>query len=319
MPTDLALAAPRLPGRIALNGATMGTRYAAVFYGDSVPDRLAEALDDAVATVDAQMSTWKPDSDLMRFNRLPVGTWVRLPDQLFHVIETGLRIGRLTGGAFDLGVLDLVQAWGFNGKSGGPDRRTINSLAAVERMPAHNLVELDRPNQSIRKIGQVSLDLSGIAKGYGVDRLAQTMEAFGIHDYIVSIDGEVRARGRKADGSSWRVAIEAPAPGQREIAGTLELDDAALATSGDYRHRVSLEGGSYGHTMDPRTGRPLDNGIQAVTVRATSCMEADAWATAVMVLGEAALPLVRSLGMQALIAMPVRGDDVVMGSGVRGR
>jgi thiamine biosynthesis lipoprotein len=286
----------------------MGTRYAAVFYGSHAPRGLAEALSRAVTEVDEQMSTWKPESDLMRFNRAPPGEWVMVPDRLMHVVEAGLAIGRLTAGAFDIGVLDLVSAWGFNRRDGTPNAVDVESLAGKVRLPAHELVELDPGGGRMCKTRPVTLDLSGIAKGYGVDRLAETMHEFGIGDYLVSIDGEVRARGRKADGSPWRVALEAPIPGRREIAGFVELDDAALATSGDYRHRVTLDGKTYAHTMDLRTGRPLDNRIQAVTVRAPSCMHADAWATAVMVAGKSALPLVRSLGMEAIIALPADND-----------
>lgn len=281
----------------------MGTRYAAVFYASHVPDGLAEALDKAVAEVDGQMSTWKPESDLMRFNRARPGEWVTVPEQLLNVVESALAIGRLSRGAFDIGVFDLFSAWGFNRHDRAPDAAVIAALADEARLPAYELVEIDRPGGRMRKIGPVMLDLNGIAKGYGVDRLAETMETFGINDFIVSIDGEVRARGRKADGSPWRVALEAPVEGQREVAGIVEIDDGALASSGNYRHRVTVGGRTYSHTMDPRTGCPLDNGIQAVTVRAPTCMQADAWATAVMVIGEAALPLVRSLGMEALIAL----------------
>ncbi len=288
--------------RLALNGATMGTRYAAVFYGTQVPEGLEAALLAAVTEVDQQMSTWKADSDLMRFNRAGIGDWVVLPDRLLFVVEAGLSIGQITNGAFDLGVFDLVSAWGFNQHDGRPDAAVINSLGQVARQPTHDVVELDRAGGRMRKLAPVALDLSGIAKGYGVDRLAETMEAFGVSDYIVSIDGEVRARGHKVDGSPWHVALEAPVVGRREIAGILELDNAAVATSGNYRHIARLDGKAYSHTMDPRIGRPLDNAIQAVTVRASTCMEADGWATALMVLGESGLPLARAHGMEALIA-----------------
>ncbi|MEQ1768897.1 MAG: FAD:protein FMN transferase [Devosia sp.] len=299
MPTDTLT---RPLQRIALNGATMGTRYSAVFYAGVTPNGLPQALQRSVDAVDDQMSTWKPQSDLMRFNRAALGSWVTVPHGLLHVVEAGLVVGRLTGGAFDLGVLDLVAAWGFNDTLGKPDRHRVANLAATSRRPAHDCLELDVTNRRMRKLGPVTLDLSGIAKGYGVDQLAETMLAFGIGDFLVSIDGEVRARGRKADGTAWRVAIEAPVAGRREAAGAIDLEDAALATSGDYRHAVDLDGSTFSHTMDPRTGRPLANGIHAVTVRAATCMQADAWATAVMVLGEGALPLVRRLGMEALIA-----------------
>jgi thiamine biosynthesis lipoprotein len=289
--------------RHVLNGPTMGTRYAAAFYAAGTCDLAAigTALEASVSLVDGQMSTWRPDSDLVRFNRSAVGVWVGAPAALLKVIATGLDIGRRSGGAFDIGVGDLVTAWGFGAGNAKPDVALAEKLARDRRCPTHEVLELDLAGGRLRKVAPVSIDLSGIAKGFGVDELAAALESFGITDYLVSIDGEVRSRGSKPGNNPWRVAVEKPDRKGRDVAGVVELADGALATSGNYRHWVDVAGQSFSHSMDPRTGRPLQNGIAAVTVRAQSCMLADAWATALLVLGEqAGRALAGTVGVEAL-------------------
>ncbi|MGN6486616.1 MAG: FAD:protein FMN transferase [Devosia sp.] len=295
---------PELVRRV-LNGPTMGTRWAAVFF--SPPDRdlagLQRELQQAVDRVDKQMSTWKPQSDLMQLNRAPVGSWVALPEELAAVLAAALAVGRQSGGAFDIGVGELVTAWGFGPAAGRPDSTAIATAGAKPRLPAHLALELDRGSKRVRKHAAVTLDLCGIAKGFGVDQLAHVLEAHGIGRYLASIDGEVRAGAAKPDGSGWRVALERPEYGHRAAAGVIELVGAALATSGDYRHVVEHHGVAYGHTMDPRRAGPLTGGPASVTVRATDCMTADAWATALMVLGpQQGLPLAQRLGLEVLFA-----------------
>lgn len=288
--------------RVAINGPTMGTRYSAVFYAPAAADleAIGQALAQSVTEVDRQMSTWKPESDLMRFNHAAVGEWVALPDRLLTVIAAGLDIGRATHGAFDIGVLDLIEAWGFNDHAHVPDPVAIDRLGATARRPAYESLELDRRAGRAIKHAPIGIDLSGIAKGYGVDRLAETLIGFGIAHFLVSIDGELRAAGGKADGTPWRVAVEQPDPNRRDVAGIVELADGALATSGNYRHRAVLDGRSFSHTMDPRTGRPVPDHVNSVTVRAPTCMLADAWASAVMVMGEEADPLLAARGLSAM-------------------
>ncbi|RYZ61599.1 MAG: FAD:protein FMN transferase, partial [Proteobacteria bacterium] len=291
--------------RFVVNGPTMGTRFSAVFYAprDTKSDRIGRVLADAVAEVDRQMSTWKPESDLMRFNRAPTGQWVELPGQLLTVLEAALEIGRASSGAFDIGVLDHIRALGFQGDT--PDAEAVARLVARPYLPAHDVVVVDRSAGIALKRQPCAIDLSGIAKGYGVDRLAETLTDLGVSHFLVSIDGELRALGGKPDGSAWRVAVEQPDPEKREAAGVIELVDGAVATSGNYRHRRELNGRSYSHTVDPRTGRPITDDIYSATVRAPTCMEADAWATVVMVLGEArASPLLAARNLSAMTLSP---------------
>lgn len=290
--------------RRALNGPTMGTRWSALFYTTEAFDRgpVRDALQAAVDEVDAQMSTWRPDSDLMRLNASPPGVWVEVPRRLVEVLRLALDIGRASGGAFDIGMGDAVAAWGFG--SAAADRRLIRNALDAARQPTHAVLELDMPNARVRKTAPITLDLNGIAKGYGVDRLAETLRDFGISSGLVGIDGEMRALGLRPNGQPWAIAIEAPAADRRASHSLLALQDAAVATSGDYRHRLVASGRHLSHTMDPRRGAPLIEPPASVTVAARTCAEADAWATALMVLGvEAGRELAMRCGLDALFLM----------------
>lgn len=297
------------------SGDTMGTRYSARFHTTLAAelDSVLAALACAVAAVDQQMSNWKADSDLTRLNRAAPGRWVPIPAGLAAVLSRSLEIGRETDNAFNIGVGDLVEAWGF-----GPSRmRRQPPLAAEPRPPAHELLELDLPNRRARKHGPVMLDLCGIAKGYGVDELGRVLNARGIASWLVGIDGELRSRGAKPDGSPWAVALEAPQDDRRSAMGVIELADAAIATSGDYRHWALVEGQRVSHTMDPRTGRPLRQGPACVTAVTGCCMDADAYATALMVAGEENGPrLARRLGLDALFVFRDDERRHAVGTGV---
>lgn len=273
--------------RHALNGATMGTRWSALLHAPSATDitALDAALARAVDRVDRQMSTWKPDSDLMRLNAASPGTWVSLPRELMQVLAKGLEVGRLSGGAFDIGVGRLVKAWGFGAAGPVPDKEAIRAALHDRPPPTHTVLELDAPGARARKHAQLDLDLSGIAKGFAVDEMMRTAKAFGISDALVGLDGELAASGTKPDGTSWRIAVEKPDYELRSPLGTIELQDAAVATSGDYRHWIEVGGTRLSHTMDRSRGGPVDNAVASVSVVASSCMEADAWSTALMVRG----------------------------------
>jgi thiamine biosynthesis lipoprotein len=287
--------------RHALNGPTMGTRWSALFHMPHGfdPRPVGEAMTAAVAEVDARMSTWKPESDLMRFNASAAGEWVVVPERLMDVLAFGLKVGRASSGAFDIGVGDAVMAWGFGPGAADPGR--IRAALATPRSPAHEVLELDRAMGRVRKHGPLSLDLSGIAKGYGVDRLAETARAFGVANALLAIDGDLRAIGLRPDGSPWTVAVERPEHDLRVPHSILALQDAAAATSGDYRHWIDIGGRRLSHTMDPRRGGPLGDCPASVTVVAESCMAADAWATALMVLGcSDGAKLARRIGLDVL-------------------
>lgn len=298
----------------ALNGPCMGSRWSAVFYADAANlAAIQTALAAAVERVEAQMSTWRPGSDLMRFNAAPVGEWVVLPPALCTVLAAGLQIGQDSGGAFDMGVGDLVAQWGFGAQAGA------GGLLRAKVSP--ETLQLDTGAQRARKTVPMSLDLSGIAKGFGVDQLAQVLDGFGTDSWLVGIDGEMRACGVKPDGQAWAVALEQPEPGVRAVRGVIALTDQAVATSGNYRHFTQHEGKRLSHSMDPRHGGPVQNTVASVTVLAPTCMEADGCATALLVLGPTDGPaMARTQGLSALFVLRNGIDlsDIAIGEAFAG-
>lgn len=304
--------------RHALNGKTMGTRWSALLHAPPAIDipALDIALARAVDRVDRQMSTWKPDSDLMRLNAASPGSWVSLPRELMQVLANGLEIGRLSGGAFDIGVGRLVNAWGFGAAGTVPDQDAIRAALHERRPPTHTVLELDAAGARARKHAQVDLDLSAIAKGFAVDEMMRTVKAFGISDGLVGLDGELAASGAKPDGTPWHVAVEKPDYELRSALGTIELRDAAVATSGDYRHWIEVGKTRLSHTMDRLRGGPVDNAVASVSVVASSCMNADAWSTALMVLGSTeGRALAEKHGLDALLVERSDGKLTQIGIG----
>lgn len=267
--------------RHTITGPTMGTTWSATFYSETDPARLQTALQAAVQQVDTVASTWNPASDLMRLNAAPLDTWVTLPAPLITILETALQVGQMTDGAFDIALGDAVNAWGFGPTKADPDK--IRIARAMPRRPAHETLEI--AGDSVRKHHAQQFDLSGIAKGYGVDCLADTLREHGVTQALVSIDGELRALGTRPDGSGWTVAIERPEHTLRAAQSVLALDNVAVATSGDYRHWVQVGQRLLSHTINPHTGAPLTQAPASVTVMAPTCMLADALATALMVMG----------------------------------
>lgn len=289
--------------RHALSGETMGTRYSALLYAEPGTNlgKLNTSLQDAVDRVDQQMSTWKRDSDLNRLNDAPIGSWVDVPSQLMEVLGTVLEIGRTSNGAFDIAVGELVSAWGF----GPPSDQTAGFRpSSVPSISALDALGLDQARGRACRSAHFRLDLSGIAKGYGVDEMARVMNSFGISAWLVGIDGEMRARGTKPDGSLWAVAHERPDRHIREAMGVIELQDMAVATSGNYRHGRDVGGKWVSHTMNPRTNAPLENAVASVTVLAPTCMAADAWTTAFMIAGpELGLDQARAMKMDVIFVL----------------
>jgi FAD:protein FMN transferase len=284
--------------RVQLEGLTMGTRWSVLVEGKSSPD-LQDALQVAVDAVDAQMSTWKPESDLMRFNAADLDEWIALPAELMTVLTEALAISRATGGAFEINLGAAVRAWGFAADQ--IDIAAIQTASQAAWTPATEALDLDLPRGLARKTAHLALDLSGIAKGYGVDRLAEVLTSFGHTQALCAIDGEVRALGAQADGTPWPVAVERPDSVERQAHSLLALENGAVATSGDYRHFVTIRGQRLSHTIDPRRRAPLLQAPASVSVLAASCMQADAMATALMVMGQkAGLEFAKANGLNAL-------------------
>ena len=274
--------------RSTLHGPTMGTRWSASVDADATVDlqALRQDLAAAVEQVDAQMSPWKLDSDLVRLNRAPVGDWVDLPAEILEVLDCALDVQRLSAGAFDPCVGALVDAWGFGAARDVPDAQAIRA-ARQSAVPATSQarLELDRPAGRARKHESVQIDLCGIAKGYAVDRMVNVLQRHGVRHALAALDGELRAVGGQASGAPWAVAVEQPEAGHRAVHGVVELEDLAVATSGDYRRYLEVGDARIAHTMDARRCAPVNNAVASVTVLARTCMLADAWATALLVAG----------------------------------
>ena len=284
----------------------MGTRWSATVDVDATMDlaALQQNLAAAVEQVDAQMSPWKRDSDLMRLNRAPVDAWVDLPAEMMEVLACALDICRLSAGAFDPGVGALVDAWGFGAVRDAPDAVAIHTARQAAPRTTHACLELDLHAGRVRKRAPVQLDLCGIAKGYAVDRMAAVLLQHGVPHALVALDGELRAVGSQASGVPWAVALESPEAGRRAVRGVIELQDLAVATSGDYRRYLEVGDARLAHNMDARRAAPVNNAIASVTVLAGNCMHADAWATALLVAGPGeGLALAQRRGLEALFLL----------------
>ena len=264
----------------------MGT-YVAVTYGNCMALSSADvgaAVTAELETVDAQMSNWRPDSALSRFNGGPAGQWVAVPRPLAEVVALSLDLSHQSAGAFDVTVAPLVDLWGFgrNLSQASPTAAAIQ--AALGRVGYQGLQARLQPPALRKHNPSLQVDLSAIGKGHGVDRVATVLEGFGCKDYLVDIGGEARAAGLSPQGRLWRIGVERP-DGRGATHLVLALSGAAVATSGDYRNfRMEAER-RLSHTLDPRTGRPVDHRLASVTVVAPSAARADGLATLINVLG----------------------------------
>ncbi|MFO1181195.1 FAD:protein FMN transferase [Ottowia sp.] len=304
--------------RARLHGPTMGTRWSVLCDADPALDQAAlqHALAAAVQQVDRQMSPWKPGSDLMRLNRAAPDEWVALPPEITTVLARALKVARDSGGAFDPTVGALVNAWGFGAARDAPEAAAIRAATQATHRPAHQRLELDLANGRVRKHAPLQLDLCGIAKGYAVDRMSDVLRQHGVNHALAALDGELRALGNQADGQPWAVALESPIAGLRSAHGVLELQELAVATSGDYRHFMQVGSERLAHTMDPHRAAPVRGDVASVTVLTPTCMDADAWATALLVAGPGeGLALARRLGLEALFLLRRAGGLVELGLG----
>lgn len=271
----------------------MGTLYQVkVARGELSGERRRE-LDEAIRAeldaVDAAMSTYREDSELSRFNRYAGPAPFELSDATWEVLQAALEVSRHSEGALDPTVGPLVDAWGFGPGGAPPDDSPIpeGELAVLlERIGYRKLELLEEPRAVRKARADLHCDLSAVAKGYAVDRVAEALERLGEEDFMAEVGGEVRALGTNERGEPWRIGIERPQPGRGAVQRIVPLDAMSLATSGDYRNYREVGGERVSHILDPRTGRPIRHLLVSVSVAHPSCTMADAWATALMVLGE---------------------------------
>src|SRR6185312_1911613 len=227
-----------------LHGRTMGTTWSVLveLSPTHATDVLQRGIQAELDRVDGQMSTYKPDSDLSRFNRSPAGSWQQLPPEFFTVLQHALQLAKDSDGAYDPTVGPLVNLWGF-----GPDRRAhrppgADAIAQARARVGWWKLKLDPVGRRARQPGGVCVDLSAVAKGYGVDQVGRYLQRMGVDTWLVEVGGELKAHGHKPDGTPWRVGIERPDAAGGAVADADELvrairvADRAIATSGDYRH-----------------------------------------------------------------------------------
>ncbi len=273
-----------------LNGATMGTTWSLSLH--SLPataeiEPLKQLLQARLEQINRLMSTYDPESEVSRFNAQRSTDWFAVSLESLKVVELSQQISSLTGGAFDISVGPLVELWGFGARERG---QTVPTRAEVAKLlPAVGYQKLQvrqRPAAIRKQAALLQIDLSAVAKGYAVDQLAELLKRQGIENFLLEVGGELRISGNRFDGTPWRVAIEKPQPGQRQVEKIFRLTNIGLATSGNYRNFYVEDGQRYVHTIDPVSGTPIRHQLASATVLDPSCARADALATALMVMGE---------------------------------
>lgn len=302
----LLLGCNNKPEIIEISGSKMGTTYSITVVADQLPpDDLSQQIDRLLSRVDNSMSTYKDESEISRFNRLSVGQTLKISSDFAEVIRISQKIWHQSNGAFDPTIGPLVDLWGFGPVVSDQEIPSTESIQQVLANVGFESIVLD--GLTLSKLRPVALDLSAVAKGYAVDLVADHLEMLALPDYLVEIGGEIRVSGANSEGKLWRVALEQPQL-FAAVDRVVELSDIAIATSGDYRNYFEKEGVRYSHTIDPRTGMPIRHNLASVSVITESCAEADAWATALSVLGATeSKELAAQLGLA--VYMLVREDN----------
>ncbi len=270
-------------------GATMGTYYSVAI--TDLPANLDRGalradIERRLEIVNRQMSNWRAESEISIFNAGTASSWIGVSTDTWAVVEEALRTSRLSDGAFDPTIGPLVDLWGFGPTSGNrqiPPHARIQE--ALGQIGFRHIRTREAPAAIAKRRAGIEIDLSGIAKGFAVDRLAEYLDARGVAHYLVDIGGELKARGLSPRRRAWRIGVERPIEGHRAVQRIVALDGGAIATSGNYRIFFEHASARYSHIIDPRSGVPVDHELASVTVISPSTMQADALSTALMVLG----------------------------------
>ena len=274
---------------VLFSGPTMGTTYHMKVVGFPLSEQdkknIQIEIDRRLELVNDQMSTYRPNSELSRFNQSVAVTDFEVSADTAKVVLEALRLNELTKGALDVTVGPLVNLWGF-----GPDNRPEKIPSAQQLLDIKQRIGIEHLSATAttlsKDIDGLYVDLSSIAKGYGVDVIADYFVSLGIENYLVEVGGELRINGVNARGIDWQVAVEKPTASNQSVQQVIAVGNNAIATSGDYRNYDELDGERFAHTIDPVTGKPIKHKLVSVTVIHPSSMTADALATALMVMGE---------------------------------
>lgn len=268
----------------------MGTTYAIKIVeppADTDRRALQATVDRVLQDIDRQMSGYREDSELSQFNRSASTEWFSVSPDVVKAVAVAARVSELSQGALDVTVAPLVNLWGMGTGGELRDIPDASQIAQVRADVGYQRLEFRFDPAALRKERpHLAIDLNAVAPGYAVDLIAERLSAIGVANFMIDIGGEVRARGRNAQGEAWRIAVEKPIDGEPEPYAIVKLDDIAVTTSGEYRHYVMRDGHRYSHTIDPRTGHPVQHRLASVVVVMPTAVDADAWATALNVLGE---------------------------------
>lgn len=292
----LYFAAPPGPAvdQLVLSGETMGTTWEVRIAGDDLDERLrarAQAtIEKRLAEVDLWFSTWRPDSEVSRFNASRSTEPFDVSSPVAELVAYSIELCKWSGGAFDITVAPLVARWGFGHGARINDPPSPEEIEDYLEHTGAEIIHVGRGNPTRggflhKSDPHVEIDLSAVAPGYAADHVSAGLMELGRSDFLVEIGGEIYAAGHRPDGKPWRVAIEEPVEDVRQIHSVVELSNQGLATSGDYRAYYMADGRRISHTIDARTGRPIENGMASATVIAPTATQADAFATTLMVLG----------------------------------
>jgi len=270
----------------SIDGPTMGSTYSIKYVRHAdlpAPADVQVEVEKILAEVDQQMSTYRSDSDIERFNALPANRCQKMPAPILELVRVGEQLSVQSEGSFDLTVEPLLNLWGFGPQAREEKVPTAQALAEVRQRVGHGHLRID--GDQLCKDAAVEVDFNSIAAGYAVDRIAARLEALGIRNYLAEATGELKAAGRKLDGSPWRIALEEPRDDQQVAERIIAVDGYGLSTSGDYRNYFVQGGQRFSHTFDARTGAPVSHTLASVTVIHPSALMADGLSTLLLILG----------------------------------
>jgi thiamine biosynthesis lipoprotein len=267
-------------------GPTMGSTYSIKYVrhaGLPAPDEVRVQVEQILADIDRQMSTYRSDSDIERFNALPANRCQAMPASILELVRVGEQLSVQSDGSYDLTVEPLLNLWGFGPQARGEKVPSADALAEVRKRVGHEHLRID--GDQLCKDAAVEVDFNSVAAGYAVDMIAARLEAMGIHDYLAEATGELKASGKKADGSPWRIALEEPRDDRQVAERVIVVDGYGLSTSGDYRNYFEQDGQRFSHTFDARSGAPVSHNLASVTVIHPSALMADGLSTLLLILG----------------------------------
>jgi thiamine biosynthesis lipoprotein len=270
----------------SFGGPTMGSSYSIKYVrhpGLADPVQVRSEVEGILAEVDRQMSTYRNDSDIERFNALPADSCQIMPASVLELVKVGEQLSQQSEGSYDLTVEPLMNLWGFGPQ--GREEKVPSNAALAEVMQRVGYRHLRIVGDQLCKDAAVEVDFDSIAAGYAVDTIAARLEAMGIHDYLAEATGELKASGKKLDGSPWRIALEEPRDDQQVAERVISVDGYGVSTSGDYRNYFLQDGRRYSHTFDARSGAPLLHNLASVTVIHPSALMADGLSTLLLILG----------------------------------